>query len=63
MQLERRCEIRQELVSGGAVVEAYWGLDTKILSPRGMGTATFKFPTVSDPWKKISVTLAKIVPV
>jgi hypothetical protein len=26
-----------------------------------MGAATFKFPTVSNPWKKFSVTVAKIV--
>ena len=28
-----------------------------------MGAATFKFPTVSNPRKKFSVTVAKIVPV
>jgi len=54
MQLERRCEIRQELVSSGAVVKAYWGFDKKILNPRGMGAATFKFRTVSNTWKKNS---------
>jgi hypothetical protein len=28
-----------------------------------MGAANFKFPTVSNPWKKFSVTVAKMVPV
>jgi hypothetical protein len=63
MQLRRRCEIRLELVSTGAVVRAYLAFDKKILNPTGMGVATFKFPTVSNTWKKIfSVSVAKIVP-
>jgi len=54
MQFERRCAIRQDLVSTEAVVKAYCDLDKKkILNPGGMGAETFKFPTASNPWKKI----------